>query len=73
MIEIKVEELKREMVKQGFSEKVLARKLCISRRALRKILAGKVEFKWRQIRKIAEIFCLNNDEIIFIFFDKKVS
>ncbi len=73
MIDIKVEKLKQKMVHRDVSEKALARKLWITRRTLMKILDGQGEFTGWQIKKIAEVLSLNNDEIMFIFFDKKVS
>ena len=61
------------MAEEGVSEKTFARKLWITHKTLKKILAGQAEFKWRQIKKIAGMLSLNGDEIMFIFFDKKVS
>lgn len=66
-------ELKAAAIRKGYTIPALSVAIGISKKALYCKIAGTTQFTQREIQKIAEVLGLSFDEIISIFFTKKVS
>lgn len=65
--------LKQKMLEKDKSNKEIAAQLHISRSAIQRKLAGESEFDRKEIKQLINILHLTNEEVMFIFFDEKVS
>lgn len=65
--------LRQKMIEKNKSNKELAFELGISRSAMQRKLSGKTQFSQSELKVLISILQLSKDEILYIFFDDKVS
>ena len=65
--------LKQKMIEKSKTNKELAFELGISRSAMQRKLAGKTQFSQSELKVLISILNLSEAEVLFIFFDDKVS
>lgn len=65
--------LKGKIIEKGYSMKQFSEAIGISHVSLYRKLKGIREFDRNEIEKISELLCLDNVQIIDIFFNQKVS
>ena len=65
--------LKQKMIEKSKTNKELAFELGISRSAMQRKLAGKTQFSQGELKVLISILNLSEAEVLFIFFDDKVS
>ena len=66
-------ELRQKMIEKNKSNKELAFELGISRSAMQRKLSGKTQFSQSELKVLISILQLSKAEILYIFFDDKVS
>lgn len=65
--------LRQKMIEKNKSNKELAFELGISRSAMQRKLSGKIQFSQSELKVLISILQLSKAEILYIFFDDKVS
>lgn len=65
--------LRQKMTEKNKSNKELAFELGISRSAMQRKLSGKTQFSQSELKVLISILQLSKAEILYIFFDDKVS
>ena len=68
-----LDSIKAKMIEKNKSNKELAFELGISRSAMQRKLSGKTQFSQSELKVLISILQLSKAEILYIFFDDKVS
>lgn len=68
-----VNELRAQMVRNGFSVEQFGAKIGLKKSAIYRRLSGKVPFSHREMEMVKDVLELDDTQIVSIFFDPKVS
>lgn len=66
-------ELRAEIIRAGLSIPEISKEVGLNKKTFYEKLTGKTEFKASEIRKIANILNLSDEQMISIFFAKEVA